>query len=205
MLESALNRFSTGSVLAWYNRLLARESWARAALLPYAGRTARIDAGLLSVFLAVTPEGTLAAAAGEPTVRITLAPQAIAGSLWDAGAAMRDMRIEGDAAFAQALTDVLSRLRPDPAEDLSRIFGDAPAERIVGAASAALRQLRESAERIARQGADYLVAENPMIVGRQQWQPFVQELAELAARLELLEERIDSLSSSPPSPQPPRG
>jgi len=190
-----LDRFATESVVAWYNRLLAREAWARAALAPYAGRTARIDAGLLSVFLAVLPGGTLAAGSGSASVTITMEPQALAGSLFDPGAALRKMRMDGDVAFAQELTGVLQKLRPDPAEELSRFFGDAAAERIVRAMNAAMTGLRDTAQRAARQGADYLVAENPMLLGKQEWEQFGKELAALRTRLDLLEGRISACSA----------
>jgi ubiquinone biosynthesis protein UbiJ len=200
-----LEHLATASVVGWYNHLLAREGWARTALSAHAGRSARIDAGPFSVFLAVVADGTLAAGSGTPSVTIVLDPQALAGSLLDPGAALRKMRMEGDADFAQALTDVLARLRPDPAEDLARFVGDAPAERIVGAVRAALAQLRDSAGRALRQGADYLVAENPLLVGKLEWESHVRELDALQARLGVLEERIGAL---PPAAGPagtPRG
>jgi ubiquinone biosynthesis protein UbiJ len=194
-----LEHLATASVVGWYNHLLAREAWARAALSVHAGRSARIDAGPISVFVAVVADGSLAAGSGTPSVTIVLDPQALAGSLLDPGAARRNMRIEGDADFAQALTDVLARLRPDPAEDLARFVGDAPAERIVGAVRAALEQLRDTARRAVRQGADYFVAENPMLVGRLEWDAHVRELDALRARLGSLEERIAAL---PPGTAP---
>jgi ubiquinone biosynthesis protein UbiJ len=181
------------SVVAWYNRLLAREAWAKAALAPYAGATARIDAGLVSVILCVAPGGTLAAGTGTPAVTITLEPAALAGSLWDPAGALRDVHVSGDAAFAQALTDVLQKLRPDPAEDMARWLGDAPAERIVRTLNAALARLREAGGRAARQGADYLVGENPLLLGRQDWDTYTQELNALRDRLAALEQRVAAL------------
>ncbi len=191
-----LDRLATETLIGWYNRLLAREGWARAALAPYAGRTARFDIGPVSVFLAVLPGGTLGAGSGTPSVTITLDPGILAGSLLDPAAAMRRMRMEGDAEFAQALTDVLSKLRPDPAEDLARFLGDAPAERLVNAFKAALEQVREAARRAARQGADYLVAENPMLLGKLEWDSHVRELGALLARLHALEQRIPPASTT---------
>ncbi len=190
-----LDAFASQSVVAWYNRLLLREPWACAALAPHAGATARIEAGLVSVFLAVVPGGTLAVGSGTPSVTIALDPGALAGSLFDRSAALRDVRVSGDAAFAQVLTDVLQKLRPDPAEDMARWLGDAPAERIVKTVSAAMAQLREAAERATRQGADYFVAENPLILGRQDWDAFTQELAALNTRLAGLEERVRAVTA----------
>ncbi len=196
-----LDAFATQTVVAWYNHLLQREDWARAALAAHAGRSARIDAGLAAVFLAVTSAGTLAAGSGEPSVAIRLDPAAFPGALFDPAAARRNLLIEGDAAFAQALTDVLQKLRPDPAEDLARWIGDAPAQRLVGTLQAALDQLGDAARRAARQGADYLVAENPLVLGRQEFDAFGQALAELATRIDALAARIAALA--PPGSQRP--
>jgi ubiquinone biosynthesis protein UbiJ len=185
-----LDRLASESVVAWYRRLLAREDSARAALLPYAGRTARFEAGLLSVCLAVEADGNLGVASATPDVTISLDPAALAGAWLDPGAVSRRMKIDGDAQFAQALTEVLGRLRPDPAEDLSRLLGDAPAQRMVDAANAAMAQLREAAQRLAQQGADYLVAERPVVLGKQEFGRFCAELAQLQERLGRLEAEI---------------
>ncbi len=188
-----LDRLASESVVAWYRRLLEREDWARTALAPYAGRTARFDAGLVSVFLAIEAGGRLAVGSGTPSVTITLEPQALAGSLFDPGAVLRKLRMDGDVEFAQALTDVLSKLRPDPAEDLARYVGDAPAQRLVDTVSAAIAQMRDSAQRLARQGADYLVVEQPMLLGKQEFARFSQELAELQDRLDRLEAKVNAV------------
>jgi len=184
------DRIASESVVAWYKRLMAREDWARAALAPYAGRTARFAAGLLTVSLAVEEGGALAVGSAAPSVTITLDPQALAGALFDPGAVRRNMKIEGDAEFAQALTDVLSRLRPDPAEDLARFLGDAPAQRLVDTVSKAMAELRDTAQRLARQGADYFVVEQALVLGQQEFARFTSEVAELEQRLERLEARL---------------
>lgn len=192
-----LDTLASRSVAAWYNRLLLREDWARNALAIHAGKTARIDAGPVVVLLAVAPDGTLTSGDGAASVTITLEPAAIAGSLWDPAAALRKLRVEGDAQFAQELTDVLQKLRPDPAEDLARWVGDAPAQRVMSAVAAAMAQLREGAQRAARQGADYIVAENPLVLGRQQLEDHAQQVAALEARLQALEARVTALAAAP--------
>ena len=185
-----LDRLATETMVAWYNRLLTREQWARAALAPYAGRTARIEAGLTTVFLAVEPGGTLAAGSATPSVTITIEPESVASSLFEPAGLLRKLRMQGDVAFAQALTEVLPKLRPDPAEELSRFVGDAPAERIVRTVRTMLDALRDAVQRAARQGADYLVGEHPTLLGRQEWERFGSELATLQGRLDRLAERI---------------
>ncbi|HYA58975.1 MAG TPA: SCP2 sterol-binding domain-containing protein [Burkholderiaceae bacterium] len=191
-----LDRLATDTMVAWYNRLLAREQWARTALAPYAGRTARIETGLMTLFVAVEAGGTLAPGSGAPSVTITVEPEAVASSLFEPATLLRKLRMEGDVAFAQALTDVLPKLRPDPAEELSRFVGDAPAERIVRTVRATFDALRDAVHRAARQGADYFVGEHPTLLGRQEWERFGSELATLQGRLDRLEERIKAQEAS---------
>ena len=194
-----LNRIPTESVVGWYNRLMRREDWARVTLRAYAGRSARIEAGLASVFLRIEPDGMLAPAEGVPSVTITLDPASLARAWMDPAGIKSNMKMNGDVAFAQVLTDVLSRLRPDPAEDLAKLLGDAPAERIAGLFRDAFSHMRDTAESLTRQGADYLVAENPMLLGRQEWESFRSEVDSLQSRLAALEERIDALPSAAPT------
>ena len=200
-----LDRLATQVVVGWYQRLLARESWARAALDAYAGRVARIEIGFACLELRILPGGGLAAG-GEgraPDVTVAANPAAVAQVWADPSSARRDLRIEGDVDFAQALIDVLQKLRPDPAEDLSRFVGDIAAERIVNTLRAVLEQARDVAWRAARQGADYLVAENPMLLGTQEFVQHRIELAELLERIDRLERRagvLDREDDSPPRP-----
>ena len=55
------------------------------------------------------------------------------------------------AEFAQALSGVLQKLRPEPEEELSRFVGDAAAVRIVALLRAALAGAREAGSRLAVQ------------------------------------------------------
>ena len=200
-----LDRLATQVVVGWYQRLLARESWARAALDSYAGRVARIEIGFACLELRILPGGALAAG-GEgraPDVTVAANPAAVAQVWADPSSARRDLRIEGDVDFAQTLIDVLQKLRPDPAEDLSRFVGDIAAERIVNTLRAALEQAGDVARRAARQGADYLVAENPMLLGTQEFAQHRIELAALLERIDRLERRagaMDREGDSPPRP-----
>lgn len=185
-----LDQLAGASLAAWYNRLLAREDWARAALAAHAGRTARIVAGPLVFTLEVLPGGTLAAGRAAPDVTITLDAGELAASWLEPGAAPRGVHLQGDARFAQVMADVLGKLRPDPVEDLARLVGDAPAEQVAAGLRAAFAAVRDGAARAARRGADYLTGENPMLVGKLEWDRHVRELGALLARVDDLEARV---------------
>ncbi len=171
--------------------MLAREPWARAVLAPFAGRSARLQAPPFSVQLAIAADGDFTAEAGPPTVTIGVDPAALPRVLLEPKAALRNVRLEGDAEFAQALSEVLQKLRPEPEEELSRFVGDAAAVRIVAVLRAALDGARQAGGRLAVQAADYLVAENPMLVSRQEMASFAADVVGLRDDVERLAKRIE--------------
>ncbi len=188
-----IDQLASGAAVALLNRMLAREAWARDKLAPYAGRVARIEALPFVLSLAVAAGGTFAAAQGEPSVTVTVDSASLPQALADPQAVLRNVRLAGDAEFAQALSQVLQNLRPEPEEELARFVGDAAAVRIVGFVRAALAQAQDNAERLARTAADYFVAENPMLVARGEVDAFSREVARLRDDAERLAKRIELL------------
>ena len=193
-----LDQIASGAAAAALNHMLAREPWARAALAPFAGRSARLQAAPFSVQLAIVADGGFSADAGPPTVTIGVDAAALPRVLLEPKAALRNVRLDGDAEFAQALSNVLQKLRPEPEEELARFVGDAAAVRVVALLRAALAGAREAGGRLAVQAADYLVAENPMLVSRQEMASFAADVARLRDDVERLAKRIDLQSRRQP-------
>jgi ubiquinone biosynthesis protein UbiJ len=190
-LADVLDQIASGAAAAALNHMLAREPWARAALAPFAGRSARLQALPFSVQLAIAADGNFTADAGAPAVTIGVDAAALPRVLLEPKAALRNVRLDGDAEFAQALSNVLQKLRPEPEEELARFVGDAAAVRIVSLLRAALAGAREAGSRLAVQTADYLVAENPMLVSRQEMASFAADVAGLRDDVERLAKRIE--------------
>jgi ubiquinone biosynthesis accessory factor UbiJ len=186
-----LDQIASGAAAAVLNHMLAREPWARERLAPFAGRSARLQALPFSVQLAIAADGNFTADAGAPTVTIGVDAAALPRVLLEPKAALRSVRLDGDAEFAQALSNVLQKLRPEPEEELARFVGDAAAVRIVALLRAALAGAREAGSRLAVQTADYLVAENPMLVSRQEMAAFAADVARLRDDVERLAKRIE--------------
>lgn len=186
-----LDQIASGAAAAALNHMLAREPWARAALAPFAGRSARLQALPFSVQLAIAADGNFTADAGAPAVTIGVDAAALPRVLLEPKAALRNVRLDGDAEFAQALSNVLQKLRPEPEEELARFVGDAAAVRIVSLLRAALAGAREAGSRLAVQTADYLVAENPMLVSRQEMAAFAADVARVRDDVERLAKRIE--------------
>jgi ubiquinone biosynthesis accessory factor UbiJ len=192
MIDLWLNQ----AAVAVLNRMLAREAWAREKLAPFAGRSARFEVAPFVLQLAVAEGGTFATSdESAAAVTVGLSVAALPLALFDPQAAMKDVRLQGDAEFAQALSFVLQNLRPEPEEELSRFVGDAAAMRIVGLLRLSASHWRQLAERMLDNTANYIVTENPMVVGRDEVAAFVQDVAQLRDDVARLEKRIDLASA----------
>jgi ubiquinone biosynthesis protein UbiJ len=188
-----LDQLASQAAIALLNRLLVRESWAREKLAPFAGRVARLELPLLVVMFAIGEGGTLTAAQGEASVSLIVDTAALPSLLTDPKALMRNVKLQGDAEFAQALGFVLQNLKPEPEEDLAPFVGDAAAVRIVGFARAAFAQALDAGKRLSETAADYFVAENPLIATKEDVETFVREVNELRDATDRLEQRISRL------------
>lgn len=190
-----IDQIANSAVITLLNRMLVREGWAREKLAPFAGRQARFDAAPFAMTLKIADDGTLTASdKGEPAVTIGVALSSLPLAMFDPQAAMKDVRLSGDAEFAQALAFVLQNLRPEPEEELSRFFGDAAAQRMVGFMRASASQWKQMAENMLDNTAHYVVTENPMVAGRDDLEAFSQDVNQLRDAVARIEKRIDLLT-----------
>ncbi len=185
--------------LAATNHLLAQSGWARQRLMAHAGRGARLDLTPLSISFAVSADGYLADWNGEdePDVMLTLplgeAPRVVHGGI---GALMSQVRIAGNADFADALGSVFRHLRWDAEEDLARVVGDIAAHRLVDAGRSVVRAQRRLADNVAGNVAEYLTEEQPMLLSRAIASGFDRDIATLRDDVERLGKRIERLRTA---------
>ncbi len=187
-----------GIVPSAINHLLKREKWARSALLPYAGQAALLVLAPFELCLAVDSSGLieLADAAVAPAVRIDLPATALPHLLTGQGqdGLIKQVKLEGDAQFAQVIARLAQGLRWEPEEDLSRFVGDIAAKRSVDTLRALGAQAREGTQRLAQSLAEYLLEENPQLVRPRQIEPLATGLRTLRDDMARLEKRLDRLA-----------
>jgi len=182
------------------NHLLRQEPWAQETLRPFAGRAARFDLAPVSVTLQVDADGlvTMPEAGIEPAVTVVVPLSAAASDYATGGqaAVLKHVRIEGEAEFANVLSTLLRNLRWDAAEDLSRVFGDVIAHRMVQGAQAARTEVTRVGRSLAESVAAYLTDEQPTLVRHARLAQFAADVAALRdaeARLVKRLERIEKL------------
>jgi ubiquinone biosynthesis protein UbiJ len=181
--------------LAVINHLLAQEPWARAKLVAHAGKVVCMDFGLMPVFVKVAPDGTLQAATdAQPTnVRIGIKLADLPLIVQNRERAFSYVTVEGDADFANAISQLSQSLRWEAEEDLSRWVGDIAAARIITGAKAALDGAKLTQQKLAENLAEYLLEENPMLARAQAVADFCGDVTKLRDDSERLAKRIEKL------------
>jgi ubiquinone biosynthesis protein UbiJ len=183
------------------NHLLAQEPWARDTLRLHSGKTAEFVMAPFELRLKATADGLveLCRESAQADVRIELPlaelPRALAEALTPGAAPVtRQIKIEGDADFAQAVSFLVQNLRWEPEEDMSKWVGDAAAHGIAKRARGAAEQLRTAHEKLAGNVAEYLLEENPQLVRPRKVDALSESLRVLRDDLARLEKRIDRLT-----------
>lgn len=180
------------------NHLLEQEAWARDKLARHSGKVALFDAGVIALRLQVRPDGTVEVPQGQtqPTVTIRAALADLPLIIQDRAHAFSYVHIEGDADFANAISQLSESLRWDAEHDLARWIGDIPATRIAAAGRAAINGARVVQRRLEENVAEYFLEEQPMLVRRQDVAEFGDEVARLRDDIERLAKRIEKMEGS---------
>ncbi|MCK0510071.1 ubiquinone biosynthesis accessory factor UbiJ [Aromatoleum buckelii] len=190
---------ATRGFLTALNHLLAPAPWARERLSPHAGRHALLHADPFEITFTVRADGFLAAAdpAMTPSITLSLPLGALPGFLTgDSGKAMSEVRIDGNAEFADALGFVFRNLRWDAEEDLSRVLGDILAHRVMLGAQAVRDGGLRAWQALGGNVAEYLTEEQPLLVTRVALEGHGGELGTLRDDLARLDKRVARLSAS---------
>jgi ubiquinone biosynthesis protein UbiJ len=156
---------ATPTVLA-INHLLAQEPWAREVLRLHSGKLALIDAGSVALRLQVSSDGMLAAGDADTvpavTIRMKLSDLPLIAQNRDR--AFSYVKIEGDAEFANTISQLSKQLRWEPEADLERVAGPIAATRLVGGARGLFAAAVTAQRKLGENVAEFLADEQPVLV-----------------------------------------
>ena len=144
-------------------------------------------------FLGGLPEGSN----GDSQADVTLSVPLSATPLFalDPERAMKQVRIEGDAEFAQTLSQLARELRWDAEEDLSRVTGDIAAHKLMRGARAFQAYAKDASLRFAETGAAFLIDEDPTLVRKPMAEQFARDVSTLRDDTARLEKRLGLLET----------
>lgn len=182
--------------LAALNHLLEGAHWARARLVPFAGRRVRFDIPPFLLRFEIAPDGRTIPNADPDINDVIIRLPSDTPFLLPLGLdkVMAQAGVEGNAEFATELSFVFRNLRWDAEEDLSRLFGDIAAHRIVAGTHRLFGWQKQAMANLAENVAEYLALEKPVLVPAIELLILRDGIAKFDADLNLVESRLAALS-----------
>jgi ubiquinone biosynthesis protein UbiJ len=146
----------------------------------------------------VTADGMLEAAAEEvpAAVTIRLKPADLPLIAQNRERAFSYVKVDGDADFANTISHLSQNLRWEAEEDLSKLFGDIAAVRLVTGAKSLFETVRQTHQNLQENLAEYFLEENPLLVRPAAVDAFGSEVNKLRDDVERLMKRIAKLERS---------
>ncbi|NHZ83445.1 sterol-binding protein [Massilia sp. CCM 8695] len=195
--------------IAAINHLLAQEAWARDALALHSGKVACIDASGIALRLLVSRDGMVEAGpAGSAeegasvTIRVKLADLPLIAQ--NRERAFSYVKIEGDAEFANTISQLSKGLRWEAEHDLERLVGPIAATRLVGGARSVVDGVRALHGKVTENLAEFFLEEQPLLVRPSAVDDFGAEVSRLrddvertAKRLARLEQKLAPAGAAP--------
>lgn len=207
----------SASAVATVNHLLAQEAWARDTLMRKAGKVACINVeqtrGHVRLCMRVARDGMLEVAGDDdlPDVTIHLKLSDLPLILQNRDRAFSYVRIDGDAEFANTISQLSKGLRWDAEHDLERLFGPIAATRIAGGARAAVSHATSASRRLAENVAEFLLEERRVLVRPDSVDSFADDVSRLrddveraAKRIARLEQQLQQKLQQKPEQNPDR-
>ena len=176
--------------------LLAQNEWAAPMLQPFASQSVQLNFVLFKTSLVILENGSLAIA-GEtnvPDATITIPPSLLLRLMAKDESAKLQIKVEGDTHLATALAKVLSHVRWDYEDDLSKLTGDVPAYKVGEFARQTVSSVKDSATNLAEMLSEYWQEEKPLLAKKRHIEQFNAEIDTLRADVERLEKRLNKLA-----------
>ena len=191
MLNGIIKGFAT-QVL---QHLLAQNSWADAMLQPFAGKSVQFKIAMVETSVVILENGSLAIVGDTqlPDATVTIPASVLPRLLAKDEAAKMQISVEGDSHLASELAKVLSNMRWDYAEDLSRMIGEVPAHKSTQFVEQTASKIKQTSINLAEMLSEYWQEEKPMIAKKRLVEKFNMDVDTLRADVARLEKRLNKL------------
>ena len=173
--------------------LLAQNAWSAPLLQPFPSQSVRLDFVFLKTTLVILENGSLAIA-GEtniPDATITIPPSLLLRLMAKDESAKLQIKVDGDTHLATALAKVLSHIRWDYEDDLSKLVGDIPANKVGKFTRHTASTVIDTATNLAEMLSEYWQEEKPMLAKKRHIEQFNSEVDTLRADVDRLEKRLN--------------
>ena len=186
----------TNPPIAFINHVLRSQPWALAKLRQFAGKNILFQAPLFKLRLAILANGEFASAPSDAAIdaTITVTPSVLARIVAGDRSAYTLAEAQGETALVSEIGYLASHVQWDIEEDISHVFGDILAHRMVQAGAGLLAWRKEASLHLAKNFAEYWTEEQPLLAKPRQVRAFIQMVDALRDDAERLEKRLDRLT-----------
>lgn len=176
--------------------LLAQNEWAAPMLQPFASKAVQLNFVLLKTSLVILENGslTIAGETNVPDATITIPPSLLLRLMAKDESAKLQIKVDGDTHLATALAKVLSHVRWDYEDDLSKLTGDVSANKIGEFTRQSVSSVKDTAINLAEMLSEYWQEEKPLLAKKRHVEQFNTEVDTLRADVERLEKRLNKLT-----------
>jgi ubiquinone biosynthesis protein UbiJ len=185
--------------IAAFNHVLNGESWACKRLQSYAGKSAYLSIfPLIDLNIVIQTDGKLAITHSTNTTTDTsliIAPALLPRLISHDENAFHEIKIMGDTVFANELLFIVKNLHWDIEQDLSSIFGDMLAHRVIKVGQNLIHWQSESLLNLSQAMIEYLTEEKSVLSSRALIDSFTTDVNSLQDHVIHLEKRIYRLIS----------
>ena len=183
--------------------LLTQNSWANALLQPYAGKAVQFDIASIKANIIILEDGGLGMA-GETNIAdatVCISASLLLRLIAQDEAAKVQIVISGDTHLATEFAKVLSSMRWDYEDDLSKLVGDVSALKISQFGRDAATGIKRNSIQLAEMLSEYWQEEKPLIAKNRLVEKFNTEVDTLRADVARFEKRLTKLTQHQLSPQ----
>ena len=176
--------------------LLTQNSWANALLQPYAGKAVQFDIASIKANIIILEDGGLGMA-GETNIAdatVCISASLLLRLIAQDEAAKVQIVISGDTHLATEFAKVLSNMRWDYEDDLSKLVGDVSALKISQFGRDAATGIKRNSIQLAEMLSEYWQEEKPLIAKNRLVEKFNTEVDTLRADVARFEKRLTKLT-----------
>lgn len=176
--------------------LITQNSWANTMLQPFAGKSVQFNISLINTTLVILENGSLAIA-GEtntPDAIVTIPPSLLLRLIAKDESAKLKINIEGDTHLAAELAKVLTNMRWDYEDDLSKLIGDIPANKMGEFSHQTTKTIKDTITNLAEMLSEYWQEETPMIAKKRHVEEFNAGVDCLRADVARFEKKLQKLT-----------
>ncbi len=175
-----------------------QNNWSRQHLIAFTGKVVQFNIALIKTKVLILEDGSLGIATShaEADATIHIPPSLALRLLAKDEAAKMLIKIKGDTHLASELGKILQHMRWDITEDLSKVVGDIPAEKIATISKKTLAATKKQAINITEMLTEFWQEEKPVLAKKWQVEQFNTDVDTLRSDFTRLEKRVTKLKQS---------